>query len=67
MQRREWIRDTLAEWSRTHQYTAKEFFIESICTDDKIIRSNVRETKLKSPDYRFVHAHTHTGACWCKS
>jgi len=27
-------------------------FIESICTDEAIVRANVRETKLKSPDYR---------------
>ena len=29
-------------------------FIESICTDEAIIRGNVRETKLKSPDYAHV-------------
>lgn len=29
-------------------------FIESICTDESIIRANVRETKLKSPDYKGV-------------
>ncbi|KAA0169694.1 hypothetical protein FNF27_06875 [Cafeteria roenbergensis] len=27
-------------------------FIESICTDEEMIRANVRETKLKSPDYK---------------
>ena len=27
-------------------------FIESICTDERVIASNVRETKLKSPDYK---------------
>ncbi len=27
-------------------------FIESICNDEKIIATNVRETKLKSPDYQ---------------
>ncbi|PSN52382.1 6-phosphofructo-2-kinase/fructose-2 [Blattella germanica] len=29
----------------------KLFFIESICTDNKIVDSNIREVKLKSPDY----------------
>lgn len=29
-------------------------FVESICDDDNIIRANVRETKLKSPDYENV-------------
>jgi hypothetical protein len=27
-------------------------FIESICNDEKMIASNVREVKLKSPDYQ---------------
>ena len=27
-------------------------FIESICNDEKVIAANVRETKLKSPDYQ---------------
>jgi broad specificity phosphatase PhoE len=29
-------------------------FIESICTDEEIVRANVRATKLKSPDYQLV-------------
>lgn len=51
-QRRDWIRAKLSAWSETSKFSAYPFFIESICTDDDIIRSNVRETKLKSPDYR---------------
>jgi hypothetical protein len=27
-------------------------FVESICTDEKVIAANIRETKLKSPDYQ---------------
>ena len=27
-------------------------FVESVCTDEKVIAANVRETKLKSPDYQ---------------
>ena len=29
----------------------KLFFIESMCNDDKIIESNIREVKVTSPDY----------------
>jgi hypothetical protein len=32
--------------------TFKLVFIESICNDEATIRANVRETKLKSPDYK---------------
>lgn len=31
-------------------------FLESICTSDKIIESNVREVKVHSPDYKGVEA-----------
>lgn len=30
---------------------ARLIFIESVCHDEAIIRSNIRETKLNSPDY----------------
>ena len=29
----------------------KLFFVESICNDDKIIESNIKEVKTASPDY----------------
>ena len=29
-------------------------FIESICEDERVIEGNVRETKLRSPDYAGV-------------
>ncbi len=31
-------------------------FIESICNDPAVIDANVRETKISSPDYRFMEA-----------
>jgi hypothetical protein len=38
-------------------------FVDIICTDEKIIASNVRETKLKSPDYK--HMDEATAVCAC--
>jgi len=32
----------------------KLFFVESICDDDKIIESNIKEVKITSPDYHNV-------------
>ena len=62
-QRRDWIRETLVAWSaKQKKFSAQPFFVESICTDDAIIRSNVRETKLKSPDYRYASSMC---ACTC--
>lgn len=29
-------------------------FIESVCGDEGVIQSNIREVKLQSPDYRGV-------------
>ena len=29
-------------------------FLESICTADEIVESNVREVKVHSPDYKVV-------------
>ena len=31
-------------------------FLESICTSDEIVESNVREVKVHSPDYKGVEA-----------
>ena len=31
-------------------------FLESICTADEIVESNVREVKVHSPDYKGVEA-----------
>lgn len=45
--RRAWLLSSLAAADPTFRCV----FIESICTDEAIIRANVRETKLKSPDY----------------
>lgn len=35
----------------THRHGFKCFFVESICDDDQIVQSNVKEVKLSSPDY----------------
>lgn len=40
-------------------------FVEIICTDEKIIASNVRETKLKSPDYKHMDEATAVDAFRC--
>ena len=32
-------------------------FLESICTADEIVESNVREVKVHSPDYKGVEAN----------
>lgn len=47
-ERRRWLLRALREADPTF----KLVFIESICNDESIIRANVRETKLKSPDYK---------------
>jgi len=38
------------------QNELKCMFLESICTSDKIVESNVREVKIHSPDYKGVEA-----------
>jgi broad specificity phosphatase PhoE len=48
--RRRWLQSAL----RDADAQIRLVFIESVCNDDEVIRSNVRETKLKSPDYKEV-------------
>jgi hypothetical protein len=48
LQRRNWLRGTMRDRCPEHHL----LFLESICTDERVIQSNVRETKLKSPDYK---------------
>jgi len=48
--RRQWVQDQC----RAHGYPV--VFIESICNDEAIIEANVRETKLRSPDYEGMNA-----------
>lgn len=36
----------------TKQCNAKVFFIESLCNDDTIVKLNVEEVKIMSPDYK---------------
>lgn len=46
-------------------------FVEIVCTDEKVIAANVRETKLKSPDYKHmeealaVSGHGHDSVAHC--
>ena len=40
-----------------HEYCTKTFcfrlcFVESLCNDTKVIESNIKEVKIRSPDYR---------------
>jgi 6-phosphofructo-2-kinase len=42
---------------RCHQLSLpphRVVFVEIICTDERVIAANVRETKLKSPDYKHM-------------
>jgi hypothetical protein len=48
VERRTWLRSALA----AADPTLRLVFIEPMCSDEAIIRANVRETKLKSPDYK---------------
>jgi broad specificity phosphatase PhoE len=43
--RRSWVKEAVEEAGH------EPVFLESICTDDQIIESNIRQTKLRSPDY----------------
>ncbi|CAF1007426.1 unnamed protein product [Rotaria sp. Silwood1] len=38
----------------TQTYCFRVFFVESICDSSEIIESNIKEVKLKSPDYKDV-------------
>jgi len=49
--RRAWLRSAL---DAAFGDSVRLMFLESICTDEHTIRSNVRETKLKSPDYQHM-------------
>lgn len=53
-ERRAFLKGALAEQERRTGVKHQLVFIESVCTDEAIVRANVRETKLKSPDYRDV-------------
>jgi broad specificity phosphatase PhoE/predicted kinase len=43
--RRDWVQSTL------DQDGTEVVFLESVCTDSAIIENNVRQTKIRSPDY----------------
>lgn len=45
--RRRWLVNEIHHRDLTY----KLVFVESVCNDEQVIRANVRETKLKSPDY----------------
>jgi broad specificity phosphatase PhoE/predicted kinase len=47
-ERRGWIRRTC------EQAACRVLFVESVCDDPSILEHNIRETKLRSPDYRAV-------------
>ncbi len=53
-ERRHWLASALVDKEKAlgGAIRFQLVFIESICTDETIIRANVRETKLKSPDYK---------------
>jgi broad specificity phosphatase PhoE len=55
--RRAWLRNTLDNRSQSLGVKFQLLFIESICNDEEIIKANVRETKLKSPDYKDTPEH----------
>ncbi|KAI2798753.1 6-phosphofructo-2-kinase/fructose-2,6-bisphosphatase 2 [Blomia tropicalis] len=47
MERRELINEFVVE-----KYGFKLFFVESYCSDPKIIEANIKEVKVNSPDYK---------------
>jgi len=55
-QRRKTVKQQLTERLPNHSLV----WIESICDDDKIIETNIRMTKLSSPDYKDVDPDTAT-------
>ena len=38
-------------WMRLGAHGLRPMFVESICTDERLVEANVRETKLSMPDY----------------
>jgi broad specificity phosphatase PhoE len=56
LERRRWLQRSLAVAGARLGTRFQLVFIESVCSDDEIIRSNVQETKLKMPDYRDADA-----------
>lgn len=52
LERRRWLKTSLKDQEAATGVKFQLVFIESVCTDEAIIRANVRETKLKSPDYK---------------
>jgi len=46
--RRAWVRE------RCEQAGCRVLFVESICDDPAVLEHNIRETKLRSPDYRHM-------------
>jgi broad specificity phosphatase PhoE len=50
VRRRQWLISSLAAADPSFRVV----FVELVCSDEAIIRSNVRDTKLKSPDYAGV-------------
>jgi hypothetical protein len=51
-ERRRWLLSEVQAASERSGCNMRLVFVEAICTDERIIRSNIRETKMKSPDYR---------------
>jgi broad specificity phosphatase PhoE/predicted kinase len=47
-ERRMWVRQ------RCEARGARVLFVETVCNDSAVIESNIRETKLHSPDYRGI-------------
>lgn len=61
VKRRDWLRRRVVD-----ECGHRLLFAEIICTDDGMIRRNVRQTKLKSPDYTCVAVCAVVVRCrWC--
>ena len=52
--RRAWLRSSLAAHEARSGVKNQLIFVESVCSDESIIRANIVLTKLRSPDYRNV-------------
>jgi hypothetical protein len=60
-ERRKWLKDALHAEEQRSSIKFQLVFVEPVCDDEEIIKSNVRETKLKSPDYQGKPARSPRG------
>ena len=60
VERREMVRDSIAQHAAETGMVVELVWLESIVTDAAIVQENIRETKLSSPDYDHLDAQAAT-------